>query len=329
MRPPMKVFRAFSLCGLPGLALAIPMILAGRPAALAADRVAMISGTARTSIAAEDPEAVAVQYQLQHAPVTPSYQLYTVRQGDTLQRIAQRYHDAAWLIARRSGGWQIWPGKRLTVLQWPFDRAYTLTLTTRTDRPGRYTVKSGDSLSTIAAALRTDVPTLAGENGIDPAAYIYAGQQLVLHHYTYHYRPVQVPATPIARLHTGLLLTDMANMVRMDSPLFKALVYHESGWQMVRGGSGEIGMSQLMPYMADWVQRALLGYRLDPRVPANNALEGALLLAYYLDINHHDAHKALASYHSGNELPNRRNGDYIRAIAGLRAYFYHHPRIGY
>jgi soluble lytic murein transglycosylase-like protein len=86
---------------------------------------------------------------------------------------------------------------------------------------------------------------------------------------------------------------------------------------------------QLMPYMASWVQRALIGYKLDPNVPVNNALEGTLLLQYYLDIMHGDTHAALALYHSGNRLGNKRNGSYIRPIMSLRAYFYHYPRAGW
>jgi soluble lytic murein transglycosylase-like protein len=107
------------------------------------------------------------------------------------------------------------------------------------------------------------------------------------------------------------------------------VAWHETGWVMERGPSGEIGMMQLMPYMARWVQRALVGYNLNPNTPENNVLEGALLLAYYLDVTGHNTHKTLALYHSGDTSPDRRNGQYIRAVLGLRAYFYHHPRAGW
>lgn len=268
--------------------------------------------------------------RLTHTPVLPSYQTYVTRPGDTMESIARRFHDVAWLIRRRNGGlWQPAPGTRIAVLRWPFDAPHWTTLTTRTDRPQTYTIQPGDSLWSIAGKLHTDTHTLASENGIGDGATIYAGQQVVLHHYTLHQQRVWVPGVPSSNLSTGLLLTDMANLVGTDAALIKGLAWHESGWRMVTGASGEIGMVQIMPQTARWVERNLLGYTLDPRVPTNNALIGTTLLAYYLDINHHDTHKALALYHSGNMQANRRNGDYIRAVLALRTYFYHHPRVGF
>lgn len=272
----------------------------------------------------------ALLYRITHTPVDPSYRLYVTRPGDTVESIAQRFHDVAWLIRRRNGGlWHLTPGMRIYVWQWPFDTSYWAIRTTRTDRPRTYTIRSGDSLWSIAGKLHTTSATLASENGIAAGATIYAGQRLVLHHYTVHRQRAWIPGVSASTVHTGLLLTDMANLVRTDAALVKALVWHESGWRMEAGASGEIGMVQIMPQTALWVQRNLIGYALDPRVPANNALLGTVLLAYYLDINHRDTHRALALYHSGNMVPNKRNGAYIRAILGLRAYFYHHPRVGF
>jgi LysM repeat protein len=256
--------------------------------------------------------------------------MYVTQPGDTVLSVAQRFHDVAWLISRRNGGrWQLSPGMKIYVWQWPFDAPYWAIHTSRTDRPQTYTIQSGDTLWSIATRLHTDMATLARENGIAVDSTIYAGQQLVLHHYTYHQQRVWVPGVPVSMLHTGLLLTDMANLVGTDAALIKALAWNESGWRMVTGSSGEIGMVQIMPQTAEWVEQNLIGYPLDPRVPANNALIGTVLLAYYLDINHHDTHRALALYHSGNMVANYRNGTYIRAVLGLRPYFYHHPRVGF
>jgi LysM repeat protein len=272
----------------------------------------------------------AVVDQLTHAAIAPEYVLYTVRPGDTVASIARRFHDVAWLIRRRNGGlWTLAPGQQIRVWQWPFGTPYYETRTTLTDHPQYYTIKAGETLGAIAAQLGTDVATLSGENGLGDGSLIYAGQTLVLHHYTAHQQRVLVPGVPAERLHTGLLLTDVANLVGTDAALVKALSWHESFWRMVRGSSGEIGMMQLMPYMANWVQRALVGYKLDPNVPVNNALEGTLLLQYYLDVTHGDTHAALALYHSGNSRKNTRNGDYIRPIISLRSYFYHYPRAGW
>jgi len=271
-----------------------------------------------------------VMQRLTHQPVQPSYIFYTVRPGDTVESIARRFHDVAWLIRRRNGGlWTMAPGQQIRVWQWPFGAPYHVIVRTMTDTPRYYTVRTGDTLSAIAAALHSDVGTLAGENNLGASDLIYSGQSLVLHHYTVRLRGALVPGVPASALHTGLLLTDVSNLVGIDAALVKGLVYHETGWQMVRGASGEIGMVQIMPYMANWVERALIGYHVDPNVPVYNALEGTLLLAYYLDETNRDAHKSLALYHSGDTFSNERNGIYIRTIESLRDYFYHHPQAGF
>lgn len=221
------------------------------------------------------------------------------------------------------------PGQQIRVLQWPFGKPYYVTRSYVTDRPQFYDVRPGDTLSAIAATLHTDTSTLASENNLGDGDLIYAGQRLVLHHYSTHMRRVLVPGVPAERLKTGLMLTDVANLAGVDAALVKGLAWRETGWKMVRGSSGEIGMMQIMPDMARWIQHTLVGYNLDPNVPVNNALEGTLLLGYYLDITKRDVHKALALYHSGDTLPSRRNGLYIKAIELYRDYFYHHPRAGF
>ncbi len=309
-----------------GTATAVPTATPRPTATVNAEATATANAAATATARAE----AAIIDQLTHTALQPGYILYTVQPGDTVASIAQRFHDVTWLIRRRNGGlWNMAPGQTIRVWQCPFGAPYYVTRTYQTDRPQVYTIKTGDTAGAIAARLGTTLATLAAENGLGSANLIYPGQKLVLHHYTAHRQPVLVPGVPPDRLHTGLLLTDVANLVGTDAALVKALSWHESGWRMVRGPSGEIGMMQIMPYMASWVQRALVGYSLDPNVPVNNALEGTLLLQYYLDVRHGDTHAALALYHSGNTRSNARNGSYIRPIMSLRRYFYHYPRAGW
>jgi LysM repeat protein len=285
--------------------------------------------TASRAGSAQAADAALLQ-QLTHLPLQPAYTLYTVRPGDTVASIARRFHDVAWLIRRRNSGlWTMAPGSKITVWQWPFGKPYKATRTYLTDRPQFYTVVAGDSLYAIAGKLHIDVATLERQTGLSDGSLILPGQRLVLHHYTAHRQRVVMPGVPATRLHAGLLLTDLADLVGVDAALVKAVAWYETTWLMKRGPSGEIGMMQLMPSMARWVQGTLVGYNLDPNVPENNVLEGTLLLAYYLDATGHDTHKTLALYHSGDTRPNRRNGLYIRAVLRLRDYYYHHPRAGW
>lgn len=268
--------------------------------------------------------------RLTRTPLLPTYNWYIVRPGDTVESVAQRSHDMVWPLRRRNGGlWDMAPGRHIRILRWPFDTPYWETRSSTTDSPQQYTVRAGDSLWAIAQRLHTDVATLATQNSLGDGLLIYAGQQLLLHHYSVHAVRVRIPTIPVTRVHTGLLLTDLANLIGTDAALIKATFWYESGWQMIPGSSGEIGMVQIMPETAAWVQQNLVGYPLDPHPTLNNALLGTLLLAYYLDINHHDAHKALALYHSGNTAADARNGSYIRTVLRLRAYYYHHPRAGF
>lgn len=235
----------------------------------------------------------------------------------------------AWLLRRRNGGlWQLTPGQQIRVWQWPFGAPFYTARPVLTDHPRYYQVALGDTLGAIAARLHLAVGALAQQNGLGNANVIEAGQTLVLHHYTSRLERVVVPSVPASCLSMGLLLTDVANLVGLDAALLKAVAWHESGWRRVRGPSGEIGTMQLMPAMAQWVQRSLIGYPLDPQERATNILEGALLLRYYLDITGVNTHKTLALYHSGNMRADARNGRYLRAVLELRAWYYHHPRLG-
>lgn len=267
---------------------------------------------------------------LAHEPLQLTTHLYRVQQGDTVVGIARHSHDMIWLMRRRNGGlWRTAPGALIWVWDWPFDVPRVLLRTRAIDHPRYYTVRAGDSLSVIAGRLGTTVQDLAAQNGLGSGDLIYPGQRLVLHQITWRVTRTVIPGLSLSSLPRGLLLTDVAALVGLDPALFKALVWHESGWRMERGGSGEIGMVQIMPRMARWVQQALVGYPLDPNVPANNAFLGALLLAYYLDANHGNVARALGMYHSGYTTLDARNRAYVRAVLGLRAYFTHHPRSGF
>lgn len=164
--------------------------------------------------------------RLTHQPVRQVYTFYTVRPGDTVARIAKRFHDVAWLLRRRNGGlWNMGPGQQIRVLQWPFGTPYFAVRPYVTDRPQSYDVRPGDTLSAIAARMHTDPLTLSGQNGLGDGSLIYAGQRLVLHHYATHLHRTLVPGVPAERLHTGLLLTDVANLTGVDAALVKGLAW--------------------------------------------------------------------------------------------------------
>lgn len=118
----------------------------------------------------------------QQANTASSTTTYTVKSGDTLSGIAEQFNTSYEQLARLnniSNSNRIYVGQQLQVrgTQSTASR-YRLASTSRTS--GSYTVKSGDSLSKIAAHYGISWRTLASKNQIQSPYIIYVGQQLAL-----------------------------------------------------------------------------------------------------------------------------------------------------
>lgn len=110
------------------------------------------------------------QTPAQPKPAQPSAQYYTVRYGDSFWSIANRYGMNMYTLAANNGlsiNSTIYPGQRLRVN----GRAQA--------SAGRvHYVRSGETLSGIAAQLGTSVSHLQAANGIRNANLIYVGQRI-------------------------------------------------------------------------------------------------------------------------------------------------------
>lgn len=98
---------------------------------------------------------------------------YQVTKGDTLWAIAQRYHTSVEAIVRENGiadPGLIYPGETLRITI-PDDAP-------QADSPTSYTVRAGDTLTSIAAKFKTTVPRLVSLNGIADPDLIYTGERL-------------------------------------------------------------------------------------------------------------------------------------------------------
>lgn len=92
---------------------------------------------------------------------------YTVKSGDTLSGIAAQYGTTYQSLASLNGipaPYVIYPGQTIKV--------------NGTSSSKQYTVKSGDTLSGIAARLGTTVSALVAKNGISNANLIFVGETL-------------------------------------------------------------------------------------------------------------------------------------------------------
>lgn len=106
---------------------------------------------------------------------------YTVKAGDTLSSIASSYSTTTAALASAnsiSNANLIYVGQVLKVTGTSSSTSTTTSSTSSTS--GSYTVKSGDSLSAIAAAHGLNWKTLAAKNNIASPYVIYVGQQLSL-----------------------------------------------------------------------------------------------------------------------------------------------------
>ncbi|MBM7504587.1 LysM peptidoglycan-binding domain-containing protein [Agromyces aurantiacus] len=105
----------------------------------------------------------------------------TVRDGDTVSAIAARYGlSTAEVLAENGLSWSslIFPGQRLAL---PGGAAATST-TPSVPRPdiARHVVRSGETVSGIAAAYGLDTDVVLSANGLGPTSLIFPGQTVVL-----------------------------------------------------------------------------------------------------------------------------------------------------
>lgn len=101
---------------------------------------------------------------------------YTVQPGDTLSGIAYRYGVSVDVIVAAnnlSDRSTIYAGQSLVI---PSSSSSSGTTTQPT--AGKYTVQSGDSLTSVAARFGISRQALAAANGISASSYLYVGQVL-------------------------------------------------------------------------------------------------------------------------------------------------------
>jgi LysM repeat protein len=119
---------------------------------------------------------------------------YTIQKGDTISRIASRFGVSTQALLSANGlGWSsiIYPGQTISVpgAATPALNAQTVAAVTPIAAPSpsaptaggaSYLVKTGDTISSIAARSGVAVSALLAANGLTASSIIYAGRTLVI-----------------------------------------------------------------------------------------------------------------------------------------------------
>lgn len=276
---------------------------------------------------------------------------YTVKAGDTISKIAVSNNTtiSALVSANNlSNPNRIYAGQTLKLSASASAPAPTTSTPAATPAPastpastGTYTVKSGDTLSGIAARHSTTVSALTSLNGLR-STVIYPGQSLKVSgstasssapapsssgnqnlvpntflHYTYsdsvvrsanenkaYLNSVAVPS----RAEMQAIIRDTAIQYGVDPALAQAHAFRESGFDArAVSPANAIGAMQVIPSSGEWASQ-LAGRQLNLLDPRDNAIAGVVIIRQ-LQRSASSLDEGIAAYYQGLAGV-RRNGMY-------------------
>lgn len=237
---------------------------------------------------------------------------YTVKSGDTLSHIAVR-HDLSLSALLSANGLSststIYPGQqiKLSGSAGSSSSPSSSAGSTTGAAASTYTVKSGDTLSGIAARNGLGLSTLLKANGLSSTAIIHPGQKLKLSgsaapaatpaqddlvpntflHYTYPDHIVRdANANKRALLDAGVpsrsqmqaIVADTARSMGVDPSLALAHAFTESSFNHASvSPANAIGTMQVIPSSGEWASD-LVGRKLNLLDPHDNAVAGVAII---------------------------------------------------
>lgn len=238
---------------------------------------------------------------------------YTIRQGDTLSSIAARHGVSSRSLATLNGLRD--PNRVVTgrTLQIPASGPAA----TNPSATSTYTIRSGDTLSGIAARTGIGMAALASANGIADPDRLVIGRTLRLPGAGRAASPATAPAPVVAgasapaglpsrlrqsptRLAYIPIFERWAAHHGVPADLLMAMTWLESGWQQgAVSPTGAVGVGQIMPDTTAWMRDHLIGGPLDPHDVNDNIRMSARYLSWLLDRTGGDVRLALGGYYQG------------------------------
>lgn len=177
---------------------------------------------------------------------------------------------------------------------------------------GSYVVAAGDTLSGIASQFGVSVDDIAAANVIGDKNLIVVGETLTIPGSMtapLAPDPAPAPASPPPLMFPGrpndpemeALMDDLAAQNGVSAGLVKAVATVESGWnQYVESYAGAVGVMQIMPGTAEWLETHVIGQQLNEVTSAyDNVKMGVALLAILLGETGGDERAAVAAYYQG------------------------------
>lgn len=182
-----------------------------------------------------------------------------------------------------------------------------------------YTLQPGDTLLGVARLFDVSVDDLLEHNAIADPGAVPAGLTLSVPLPAESSPPSSADAPDIERA-----LREAEREFDLPSGLLLAVAWRESTWQQdAVSSAGAIGIAQVLPSTAEWVQETLLEEERDWRGSArDNAYVAAAYLRFLLDRADGDVWWALAAYYQGwrgMELdgPVGATSGYVRSVLEL------------
>lgn len=221
---------------------------------------------------------------------------YTVAPGDTLSYIAGLYGISVQLLAEVNHIADpdlIFVGQVLNIVGGD-DGADA-------DAGARaYQVRTGDTLSDISRQFGVSIAALMGANGLTDPDLIVVGQTLTIPSLAASDFIGYLPPTPPSDPELEAIIDELAIAYGVDPRLVRALAWVESEWrQDARSPVGALGVMQIMPDTAAWLESDVFGYALNEDVSVyDNVKAGVKLLRILLDATG-STEQALASYYQG------------------------------
>ncbi len=280
---------------------------------------------------------------------SPGWGLYTIKQGDTLSAIAARYHTTVAKLVEANR----LPGNGNLIIAGPSLKVPGAGGGAGSGGTRTHLVVRGDTLSGIAARYGVAQATIARANHLPSSNIVLLGARLVIpgsssrstsrssasSSNTFAGRTYSNAVVGAASHNRWLLsrrnlpsqsqmrdiIAARARANGVDPALALAVSYQESGWNMhVVSVANAVGAMQVIPATTEWIS-GVVGRRLNPLDPQDNATTGVVLLKVLRQTAGSDR-QAVAGYYQGLRSVRERGmfpdtKRYVDNVMALRARF--------